>query len=232
MPFFYMDYWYLILVVPALLVSLWAQFKVKFTFQKYSRLGTRSGMTGRQASEVIQSRNGLRVSIEQTPGSMTDHYDPKGNVIRLSETVGEVASLSAIGVAAHETGHALQYRDGYVPVRLRTVIYPITNFACTISPLLILVGLFASISFLAYLGVAFYSLSFLFQLITLPVEFNASSRAVAALREGGILTEEELDGVKKVLTAAALTYVAAMLVSLMNLLRLILIVAGRGRRNN
>lgn len=232
MPFFYMDYWYLILVVPALLVSLWAQLKVKSTFQKYSRIGTRSGMTGRQASEVIQSRNGLRVPIEQTPGSMTDHYDPKGDVIRLSETVGEVASLSAIGVAAHETGHALQYRDGYAPVRLRTAIYPVTNFACTISPLLILVGLFASISFLAYLGVAFYSLSFLFQLITLPVEFNASSRAVAALREGGILTEEELDGVKKVLTAAALTYVAAMLVSLMNLLRLILIVAGRGRRNS
>ena len=232
MPFFFVDYWYLILVVPALLVSIWAQFKVKSTFQKYSQVGTRSGMTGRQASEAIQRENGLQVPIERTPGSMTDHYDPRGNVIRLSETVGDVASISAIGVAAHETGHALQYRDQYAPVKLRTVIYPVTNFACTISPLLILVGLVASISFLAYLGVAFYSLSFLFQLITLPVEFNASTRAVAALRAGGILTEEELDGVKKVLTAAALTYVAAMLVSLMNLLRLGLIVVGRGRRNN
>ena len=230
MPFFFVDYWYLILVVPALLVSIWAQFKVKSTFQKYSQVGTRSGMTGRQASEAIQRENGLQVPIERTPGSMTDHYDPRGNVIRLSETVGDVASISAIGVAAHETGHALQYRDQYAPVKLRTVIYPVTNFACTISPLLILVGLVASISFLAYLGVAFYSLSFLFQLITLPVEFNASHRALQTLENEQLLYDDELPGARKVLKAAALTYVASAAAAILQLLRLILLF-GRNNRD-
>lgn len=232
MPFYFMDYWYLILVVPAILLSLWAQIKVQSTFHKYSKLGTNSGMTGRQASEEIQRRNGIRVPVEQVAGSMTDHYDPKANAIRLSETVGEVRSIAAIGVAAHETGHALQYENEYGPVKIRTLIYPATKFAATFSPYLVLAGLLFAFPILAYVGVAFFALSTVFQLITLPVEFNASARAMKALREGGILTEEELKGVRKVLTAAAMTYVAALFVSLMSLLRVLIIVFGRGGRRN
>ncbi|MCI8554079.1 MAG: zinc metallopeptidase [Clostridiales bacterium] len=232
MPFYFMDYWYLILVLPAVLLSLVAQVRVQSTFSKYSKLGTGSGMTGRQASEEIQRRNGIRVPLEQVSGSMTDHYDPKSNVIRLSETVGEVRSIAAIGVAAHETGHALQYAEEYGPVKIRTLIYPATRFAATFSPYLVLAGLLFSFPILAYAGVAFFALSTIFQLLTLPVEFNASARAMKALREGGILTEEELKGVRKVLTAAAMTYVAALFMSLMSLLRLLILVMGRGRRND
>lgn len=228
----WIDYWYLVLVVPALLVSVYAQVKVQSAFKKYSQMGTRSGLSGAEASALIQRQNGIQIPIEQVKGSMTDHFDPRTNVIRLSETVCGVRSVAAIGVAAHETGHALQYEEGYGPIKIRAAILPVTNFATSVSPVMILVGLLASWQWLAMAGVAFFALSVLFQLLTLPVEFNASSRALKALSAGGVLTAEELDGAKKVLSAAALTYVAALLVSLMNLLRLLLIVAGRGRRGD
>ncbi len=226
------DYWYFVLVVPALLVALFAQIKVQSTFKKYSRIGTRSGMSGMEAPLNIQYQNGIHVPLEQVKGSMTDHYDPRTNVIRLSETVYGVRSIAAIGVAAHETGHALQYEKGYGPIKIRSAILPATQFAATVSPYMILVGLLASLEWLTVAGVAFFSLSVAFQLLTLPVEFNASSRALKTLGDGGLLTSEELAGAKRVLSAAAMTYVAALFVSLMSLLRLIILLGGRGRRNH
>lgn len=231
-PYFYMDYWYLILVVPALIVAVWAQVKVSTTFKKYSHYMVGSGLTGEQASRLIQQKNGLNVPCRSIPGFLTDHYDPRNKAISLSEPVYGVSSVAAVGVAAHETGHALQYAEGYWPIKLRMALVPVTNFASAASPWLLLLGLIFSITPLAYLGVAFFGLAVVFQLVTLPVEFNASSRALAALADGQMLTQDELKAAKKVLSAAAMTYVAALLVSLMQFLRLLLIVMGRGRRNN
>ena len=232
MPFFFMDYWYLVLVMPALLVSVWAQYKVKSTFGKYSNKRVASGMTGADASRCIQRANGIHTGLEAVAGSLTDHFDPRTNTVRLSTPVYGQASVAAVGVAAHETGHALQHVEGYAPVKLRTALVPVTNFASGISPILIILGLIMAMDPLAYAGIALFSVATLFQLVTLPVEFNASRRAVVALEQSGQFTEDELKGVKKVLTAAALTYVAALFVSLMSLLRLILIVGGnRGRRD-
>lgn len=223
-------YYYLLLVVPALLIAAFAQMKVTSTFRKFSQYHTASGMTGEAASRMILRENGLSVPIEPTAGELTDHYDPKGNVIRLSQPVYGADSIAAVGVAAHETGHAIQYAHDYAPIRFRMALVPVTNFSASISPYLILFGLIAGLEFLSYAGIALFSLSVLFQLVTLPVEFNASTRAVQALRQSGSFTEEELAGVKKVLSAAALTYVAALLVSLMQLLRLVLMVLGRSNR--
>ena len=231
MPFYYIDYWYLILVVPALLISVWAQVKVKSTFNKYSRMHVSCGMTGAAASRLIQQANGIHTGLEAVAGELSDHFDPRSNTIRLSSAVYGQASVAAVGVAAHETGHALQHAHGYAPVKLRTAMVPVTNFASGLSPVLVVLGIVLSMDPLAYLGVALFSLATLFQLVTLPVEFNASRRAVVALERSGRFTRDEIKGVKKVLTAAALTYVAALFVSLMSLLRLILIVSGnRGRR--
>lgn len=230
MPFFYMDYWYLILVLPAVLVSLWAQLRVKSTFAKYSRQMVRSGMTGAQASQYIQQANGIRTGLEAVSGSLSDHYDPRNNTIRLSQDVYGRATVAAVGVAAHETGHALQHAEGYGPVKLRTRMVPVTNFASGLSPILIILGIVFSMTTLAYAGIALFSVATLFQLVTLPVEFNASRRAVVALEQSGQFSDEEMRGVRRVLTAAALTYVAALFVSLMSLLRLILLVSGRNSR--
>lgn len=223
-------YYYLLLVVPALLVASWAQYKVKSTFKKYSTYTTREGVDGAETSRLIQRANGISVPVEQVAGELTDHYNPKTDSIHLSDPVFGVNSISAVGVAAHETGHALQYAYGYAPIRFRMALVPITNFSASISPLLIMFGLIAGYELLSYAGIALFSVSVLFQLVTLPVEFNASRRAVVALEESGRFTDDELKGVKKVLFAAAMTYVAALLVSLMNLLRLLLIVAGRSNR--
>ncbi len=225
-----MDYWYLILVVPALLIAAVAQIRVKSVFARYSRVPVRCGMSGAEASRFIQRQNGINVPIRAVSGSMTDFYDPKSNSISLSDTVRDQTSVAAVGVAAHETGHALQYANDYFPVRLRMGMVPVTNFASSISPVLIVLGLMLSLPTLAYIGIALFSMAVLFQLVTLPVEFNASARAVRALEQSGSLSDEELRGVRRVLSAAAMTYVAAMLVSLMNLLRLIAIVAGNGNR--
>ncbi len=223
-------YYYLLLVVPALLVASWAQYKVKSTFAKYSGVPTASGMTGEKACALIQRTYGINVPITQVAGELTDHYNPKTDSIHLSQPVYGVNSVAAVGVAAHETGHALQYAKGYFPIRLRMSMVPITNFSASISPALIMFGLLAGLEMLSYIGIALFSVSVLFQLVTLPVEFNASRRAIAALEQSGNMSALEMQGVKKVLFAAALTYVAALLVSVMNLLRLLLLVAGRSNR--
>ncbi len=218
-------------MVPALLLSLWAQVKVKSTFAKYSKIPAR--MTGADASRAIQRHNGISVPVESTRGSLTDHFDPKTNVIRLSEPVCNAATIAAVGVAAHETGHALQHAEGYAPMKLRHSIVGITQFASSASFWLfavgLLIGAYAENYTVAYLGLFGFFIMFFFQLVTLPVEFNASRRAVRALEAEGILSDEELRGARKVLSAAALTYVAAMLVALGQFLRLLAILGNRRR---
>lgn len=225
-----MDYYYLILILPAIVVSLIAKLYVNATFSRYSKVATTSGLNGRQASLRIQEANGLTVPVMSIDGSLTDCYDPRNNTIYLSEPVFAENSVAAVGVAAHETGHALQYAQAYAPIRWRAAVLPVTRIGSMAAPYLILAGVLFSFQPLAMVGVCFFGLSVLFQLLTLPVEFNASRRAMTALREGNCLTEPELAGVRKVLTAAALTYVAALLVSLMHFLRLLLLVSGKGRR--
>ncbi len=224
-------YYYLLLVVPALLITAWAQYKVKSTFRKYSHYATASGMTGADASLLIQRANGMHVAVNPVAGELTDHYDPRSDSIHLSEPVYGVNSVAAVGVAAHETGHALQYAENYAPIRFRMALVPVTNFSASVSPYLIMFGLIAGLDMLSYIGIALFSVAVLFQLVTLPVEFNASRRAVAALETSGHFSSTELKHVRKVLFAAAMTYVAALLVSVMNLLRLVLLVAGRRRRH-
>ena len=177
MPLFFIDKWYLILVVPALIVTFWAQIKVQTTLKKYNQIGTRGGLTGAEASAAIQRQNGIHVPLEMVKGSLSDHYDPRANVIRLSETVYGVRSIAAVGVAAHETGHALQYAQGYAPIQIRNAIVPVTRIASGLSIYLVLFGLLIWEP-LAMLGVAFFGLSVVFQLLTLPVEFNASARDI------------------------------------------------------
>lgn len=230
MPLFYFDSTYFILVVPAILFSLWAQARVKSTYAKYSQVRSMRGVSGQGAAESILRENNLYdVRVGRVAGSLTDHYDPRTGVINLSETVYDNTSVAAIGVAAHETGHALQYAENYLPAKLRMAMVPVTQFGANLSMPLILIGFFMQRQPLINFGLILYSLMFLFQLVTLPVEFNASSRALRAIEAGGILSETELSGTKKVLDAAALTYVAAMLTSLMSLLRLLIIFGGRRR---
>ncbi len=229
MPFYYYDYYYLILVVPALLISLWAQFKVSSTFNRYNNVFSRRGYTAAQIARTILDANGLQnVRIERVAGKLTDHYDPRANVIRLSDSVYDSTSVAAIGVAAHESGHAVQYAVGYSPIKLRNAVIPLTNIGSTLSMPLLLLGLIFSFRPLVIGGILLFALVALFQLITLPVEFNASNRALQILQTGNYLSDEELVGARKTLSAAAMTYVAALLVSLMQLLRLILLY---GRRN-
>lgn len=229
MPYYY-DYSYLILILPAMLVTLWAQMKVKSAFGRYENQRTSNGLTGSQAARSILDSNGLyQVRIEQVSGSLTDHYDPKDNVIRLSDSVYGSASVSAVGVAAHEAGHAVQHAENYLPIRIRNAIIPVTNLGSTLSMPLILLGMLLSVQPLVTAGIALFSLVTVFQLITLPVEFNASSRALSVLKQKNLLIGEENEGAKEVLSAAAMTYVAALLVSFMQLLRLILLF---GRRRN
>ena len=223
--FFYgFDMYYFILVVPAMLFALWAQFNVKSTFTKYSRVNLH-GMTGHDSARAILDANGLyNVRIERVPGELTDHYDPKANVIRLSDAVYGQSTAAAVGVAAHEAGHAVQHATGYTPIKLRSAIIPITNIGSNLAMPLILLGIILSYPPLAYIGVIAFGLSTVFQLVTLPVEFNASNRAIKALATGGRLDTSEINAAGKVLRAAALTYVAALAVSLGNLLRLLVLV--------
>lgn len=227
MWFFY-DYYYLVLVVPMLVFALIAQVKVNTTFNKYSKKHTMRSVTGERAARMILDQNGLfDVRIERVGGNLTDHYDPRTNVIRLSDGVYSSTSVAAVGVAAHEAGHAVQHAKGYIPIKLRAAVIPMTNIGSYLSIPLILIGLlFSGGIILAYIGVALFSLTAVFQLITLPVEFNASRRAIEALRLSGSFAENEISSSKKVLTAAALTYVAALAVALAQLLRLVLIVGG------
>ncbi len=231
MPFFYGDIYYLILVVPALIISMIAQFKVRSTFSKYSKIPARSGQTGTTAAQMVMSRNGVRgVNIVPVPGSMTDHYDPRDNSISLSEPVIHSGSIAAVGVAAHEAGHASQYAARYAPIKVRNAILPVAQFSQTVSWILVLLGLFLPVQYRFFLtiGIILFSAVVLFQLVTLPVEFDASRRAVKALAESGYYTDEEMKGVKSVLTAAAMTYVAGALLAIAQLARLLLL---SGRRN-
>lgn len=231
MPYFYgIDYTYIVYVLPALIFALWAQVNVKSTFSKYSRVPSDRGMTGYDAARLILDRNGLtNVRIEQVSGELTDHYDPKANMIRLSDNVCGVQTAAAVGVAAHEAGHAVQYAQNYAPIRIRSAIIPVTNLASTAAFPLFFIGILFSFSALAYIGVLLFGASVVFQLVTLPVEFNASRRAVAALSDSG-MSEESVKAAKKVLTAAALTYVAALASAIGNFLRL-LAIAKRNDRN-
>jgi Zn-dependent membrane protease YugP len=232
MPFFFIDYWYLILVIPAVLISLFAQIKVKTTFNKYSKVYARGGRTAADVARMILDKNGLHnVTVERVPGNLSDHYDPRSNTVRLSDSVYGSSSVSAIGVAAHEVGHAIQHAESYAPIKIRTAIIPVTNFGASISPFLILIGLLMGSYPLAMFGIALYSLMAVFQLVTLPVEFNASSRAIKTLDRDAILSRDEVSDARKVLSAAAMTYVAALLVSLAQILRLLLIVGGGRRRD-
>jgi Zn-dependent membrane protease YugP len=219
-----------------MMFSVWASIKVNTTFKKYSYIRPSSGITGAEAARRVLDANGLyNVRIERISGNLTDHFDPRTNVIRLSESVYSVSSAAAIGVAAHEAGHAVQYAKGYVPLKLRNAIIPITNLGARIAIPLILLGILfvsagAQFIYIAYVGVACFALSALFQLLTLPTEFNASRRALASIDQTGLLRGEELSAANEVLSAAALTYVAALAVSLIQLMRLLSIVNG-SRRN-
>lgn len=230
------DWTYIALVLPCLILSLWASARVNSTFNKYSRQLSSRRITGAQAAQrVLQSNGVYGVRIERVSGNLTDHYDPKANVIRLSDNVYDNTSTAAIGVACHEAGHAVQYSQQYFPIKIRAAIIPLTNIGSKLAMPLILIGLLLSTlgSFsntIIYIGIAFFALSLVFQLVTLPVEFNASRRAMQAIEDGQLLTEEEQKGAKKTLSAAAMTYVAATAVSLAQLIRLISIFGGRGRR--
>ena len=229
--FFYpYDYYYLILVVPALLISLWAQLKVKSTFNRYEQVYARQGITAAQAARRILDQNGLYgVRIEMTGGKLTDHYDPRTNVIRLSQSVYNSPSVAALGVAAHEAGHAVQYGVNYLPIKIRNGLVPITNICSSLSIPLVIIGFLMSARPLVIAGILLFAAVAVFQIVTLPVEFNASRRAIAVLGESGMLDEGELQGAKRVLNAAAMTYVAALLVSLAQLLRLVLLANQRNR---
>ena len=236
--FYGFDPTYLLFVLPCLILSLWASAHVRSTFNKYSQQLSARHITGAQAAQRVLLRNGVtNVQVERVSGNLTDHYDPKKNVIRLSDAVYNSTSTAAIGVACHEAGHAVQYAVNYFPIKLRSAVIPVTNFGSRLAMPLILLGVllstFGNFSYsLVYVGIACFALSLIFQLITLPVEFNASRRAMASIAEGEILTQEERIGARKTLQAAALTYVAATAVALSQLLRLLAIFGGGRRRRN
>jgi Zn-dependent membrane protease YugP len=220
----YIDSYYLILVVPTILLSLWAQFKVQSTFAKYSRVSCGRGITGAQAAQLLMRLNSItNVTVEQTPGQLTDHYDPGRRVLRLSRPVYGSSSIAAVGVAAHETGHAIQHARGYGPLVLRGTLVPAANIGSSVGPWLAIAGLALRSPLMLNLGILLFALAVAFYLITLPVELNASSRALEILGQNHILNDDELAGVRKVLGAAAMTYVASALTALMSLIRLILL---------
>ena len=237
-PYYYgFDWTYVVLVLPCLLLSLWASANVNSTFKRYAKQFSSRRITGADAARRVLSANGVHgVRIDRVSGNLTDHYDPKTNVIRLSDSVYDSTSTAAIGVACHEAGHAVQYAESYAPIKLRAAIIPITNFGSKLAMPLILLGILCTFlgefsTILVYLGIAAFGFSLVFQLVTLPVEFNASRRAMRAIEEANILTDEEQKGARKTLTAAAMTYVAATAVALAQLLRLIVLFGGR-RRND
>lgn len=230
--FYGIDYYYIVLVLPAVLIALFAQVKVKSAYSRYSRIGNSRGITGAQAARMILDSHGLQhVQIAVIPGEMTDNFNPRTNIVSLSQGVYNGTSIASIGIAAHEVGHAIQHSENYVPNKIRSALVPVTNFGSSISVFMIILGLVLGFSVLAYLGVILYSTAALFQLVTLPVEFNASSRAMKHIREMGIANEADAKGVRKVLSAAAMTYVAALLTSVAQLVRLLLIVNRRSDRD-
>ncbi len=234
--FYGFDMTYLVIILPCLILSMWASARVNSTFKRYSKQLSLRRITGADAAQRVLRHNGVSgVRIERVSGNLTDHYDPKTNVIRLSEGVYDNTSTAAIGVACHEAGHALQYAQNYFPIKVRAAIIPITNFGSRLAMPLILLGVLLSalgnFSYtIVYIGIACFALSLVFQLVTLPVEFNASRRAMAAIEDAEILNQDERRGARKTLSAAAMTYVAAAAVAFAQLLRLILLF-GRRRRD-
>lgn len=237
MPYGYYGYYFdptYILIIIAAIISLIAQWRVNSAFSKYSRVASMSGMTGAQAARMILQSNGINdVSVQRISGKLTDHYNPSTKVLNLSESVYGSTSVAAIGVAAHECGHAIQHAIGYFPLSLRTALVPVANIGSQLSWVFIIVG--AILSFnqtLITIGIIMFSAAVLFQLVTLPVEFNASARALEQLESNGILYRDEVSQTRKVLSAAALTYVAAAATAILQLLRLIILFGGRGRRDD
>lgn len=225
---FYYD-WTMLLLIPGLLLGMWAQYKVQSSFQKYQRVHARTGKTAQEIARLLLNQSGCsNVNIQGITGSLTDHYDPRTNTLRLSGSVHSDTSVAAIGVAAHECGHAMQHREGYAPLKLRSTLVPVVNLGSNLYFPIFLLGIVFSWEPLVYVGIACFGLTLLFSLITLPVEFNASSRAISVLKNGGYLDESELKGAKAVLDAAALTYVASAISSLLQLIRLLVI----ARRND
>ncbi len=229
---FLADNLYCLLLIPVLILSVWAQARVSGSFRKYSNGSNRRRITGAQAARSVLRAHGVHdVNICGVSGNLTDHYDPRDNTIYLSQDVYNAATIAAVGVAAHEAGHAVQYADGYFPIRLRSTILPVTQFGSQFSFVLMMVGMLLYSQTLFFGGIVLFSMTTLFQLVTLPVEFNASRRALETIEGEGLLDGEELRGAKKVLTAASLTYVAALLMSLLQLLRYVLIFASRDGEN-
>ncbi|MCI1982697.1 MAG: zinc metallopeptidase [Oscillospiraceae bacterium] len=230
MGFYYFDYTYFLFMVPAIIITMIAQYRVKSTFSRYSRVGTVRHITGAQAAENVARYGGAQVAIRQIAGSLTDNFDPRNHTISLSRDVYFSSSVAAVGVAAHEAGHAVQDAEGYRPNKIRAALVPVTNFGSRLSFPLVIVGLFLPPQYKAvvYVGIALYCLVVLFELATLPVEFNASARALKTLDEAQILYPEELEGARKVLTAAAMTYLAASFAAILTLLRLLVIAGNRG----
>ena len=227
---FYFDSTFFIYIIPALLFGLYAQMKIQSTYGRYSQIYSSRGMTGQQVARYILDSNGLYdIPVQSIGGNLTDHYDPRSKQIRLSNGVYNSSSIAAIGVAAHECGHAIQHAQGYAPLKIRNAIIPITNIGSQAAVPIILIGLFLNSDTLITIGIIGYALMAIFQLVTLPVEFNASSRALAIIDSGNLLTTEEHKGAKKVLRAAAMTYVAALVSALAQLMRML---ALTGRRNN
>ena len=229
---------WILLALPGLLLGMWAQFKVKSAFKKYSKVGNSRGLTGAQAARLILDHDGLRhVRIEEVQGTLTDHYDPRAKVLRLSPDVGRSASIAAVGVAAHESGHALQDKDGYAPLTLRSAIVPAVRFGSWLGPLIFMAGFFLAALTgitglgysIAWVGVAIFALTAIFSIITLPVEFNASARAKKELVAMQILTPQEMKGVNATLNAAALTYVAAAIAAIGQVLYYAFLLTGRRR---
>lgn len=231
MPWFFIDYWYIVLVLPVLIASMIIQAVMKSTYRKYSAVTARSGCTGAEmASRVLRENGVYDVTVTPIGGELSDHYDPRKHVIALSEGVYQSRSVAALGVACHEAGHAVQHAQGYFPLTARNAFAPIASICSGISWYVVILGIFMQFDLLVNLGIILFASAAVFQLITLPVELNASRRAVAALRDSGQLNEEELSGTKKVLTAAAMTYVAALATSIASLLRLILMTRNNGNR--
>ncbi len=215
----FFDPLYLLLMAPAFLISLGAQIWVKSAFSKYSKIDSTSGYSGAQAAYNILRRNGIDdVDIEETSGFLSDHYDPRTKTLRLSPNVYRSTSLAALGIAAHETGHALQHAHGYVPLQLRSLLVPVTSVGSNLAWPLLIIGFILHSAMLVQVGIIFFAGVVLFQLVTLPVEFNASSRALSALQKSGLVTEYEISGSREVLTAAAMTYVAAAAAAIMQLI--------------
>lgn len=229
--FYYFDPLYFAYLLPALVLVVIAQVWIKTSFSKYTKVFNQRGLNGRDAARLVLDQAGLQhVQIEMVSGKLTDHYDPRAQVIRLSPDVYSQPSIAAVGVAAHEAGHAVQHATGYAGIKVRTAILPISSYGPSIGILILFLGAMFNFPVLIYAGLILFSFAFLFQLVTLPVEFNASRRALAVIKESGLLTEEERAGARKVLTAAAMTYVAAMLQSLMTLLYYIARFAGNNNR--